>query len=311
MRNFTRRDFVRTGAVATAAAAIAWNGVGTATADPLGLPIGLQLYTVRDDMAKNFDGTLKAVAAAGYKEVEAAGFYNRSAAEFRKALDNVGLRCPSAHYPLKELLEGTGQKIAFAKELGLEYMVCSFPWVSDPSVLHPVPKTDLDWAVAIGEKMSFEGWKWNFQKFNTIGEMTKKAGIQFAYHNHNLEFKKFGDVLLYDEMLKDTDPALVSMEMDCGWVTAAGYDPVAYLEKFPKRYTMLHVKDIEKGFKPSTGLKAAESTEMGRGAIDYKRVFAAAKHASIKHYFVEQETYSTTPLEAIKIDYDYVHKLTV
>src|SRR5882672_2580366 len=257
-----------------------------------------------DELAKDFDGTLKKVGAIGYKEVEAAGFYNKSAAEFRKSIEGAGLTIPSAHYSLQDLLDGFDAKLAFAHELGLKYIICSFPFVANPDRFHAEKYYE-----EISRGITLDDWKWNFDQFSRLGEKTKKAGIAFGYHNHNMEFRKLSGVLVYDELLRLTDPTLVKMEMDIGWVAGAGYDPVAYLEKFPGRYELFHVKDINAG-PPTTEGEGAGSTELGHGTIDWKKVFAAAKKASVEHYFVEQEEpFKNHPvMEAIRIDYEFLSK---
>jgi sugar phosphate isomerase/epimerase len=308
----SRRAFLRTGAMSAAALAAfkSWPDLGRA--NPLGLPIGLQLYTVRDQLQKDFDGTLKQVAAAGYQEVEMAGFYQRTAAQVRASLAAAGLSCPSAHYPLIELMTGLDDKIAYAKDLGLRYMICAFPWVADPSRFGTASKNPMAMAMAIANGLTLDDWKWNAEQFNRIGEQTQKAGIQFGYHNHDLEFKKFDDVMGYDEILRGTNARLVKLELDCGWMAVAGHDPAAYLRKYPSRYSMLHVKDERDLSKPTTSLMGASATELGRGKIDYKPIFEAAKDAHITHYFVEQEAFpDAPPFEAIKIDCDYLRNLAV
>lgn len=308
---WSRRTFLRTTAAAAAFAAFGqWPE--TSRANPLGLPIGLQLYTVRDQLQKDFDGTLKQVAAAGYQEVEMAGFYNRTAGQVRKSLEAAGLSCPSAHYPLVELMTGLDEKISYAKDLGLHYMICAFPWVADPSRFKTANNDMMAMAMALANGLTLDDWKWNAEQFNRIGEQTKKAGIQFGYHNHDLEFKKFNGVMGYDEILHDTQPEFVTLELDCGWMAVAGHSPAAYLRKYPTRYSMLHVKDELNLSKPTTSLLGASATELGRGKIDYKPIFEAAKGAHIKHYFVEQEAFPDAPVfEAIKIDCDYLRKLNV
>jgi len=301
MCDFRRRDFLKSGMAVAATAALS---PSLLSARPFGQPVGIQLYTVKDELTKNFDGTLKKVAAIGYKEVEAAGFYNKSASEFRKAVEGAGMTIPSAHYSLQELLEGFDAKLAFAHELGLKYIICSFPFVANPGRFHAEKYYE-----EISRGITLDDWKWNFDQFNRLGEKSKKAGFQFGYHNHNLEFRTLNGVLVYDEMLRSTDPALVKMEMDIGWVAGAGHDPVVYLEKFPQRYELLHVKDIKPG-PPTTEGEGNGSTELGSGTIDWKKVMAAVKKASVKHYFVEQEDpFADHPvMDAIKIDYEFLSK---
>lgn len=311
----TRRAFLQNAAISTAALAAVWGASATiAEADPLGLPIGLQLYTVRNLLAKDFEGTLQKVAAAGYREVEAAGFYGKTAAQVKQALQSAGLRCPSAHYPLFELLQNTEAKIAYAHEIGLQYMICSFPAVKNPPRINVNSKNAGNQLDAMVAGMTLDDWKWNAEQLNRIGELTRKAGITMGYHNHDIEFRKYGATSAYDELLRVTDPHLVTMELDCGWVKVAGHDPVAFLKKYPARYSMLHVKDETVVSPPQTSMNPrGSSIELGRGQINYRRILtAAAATGHIRHYFVEQEEFPHLPvLKAIRADYEYLHHLQV
>lgn len=305
----TRRGFLN---AAGAIAAAAMTNLDPLHANPLNRPVGLQLYTVRDELAKNFDGTLKQVAAIGYREVELADTYNKSAAELRAAFSSNGLNCRSAH--MFDVQKTPEQFMDFAKELGAKYVVTSFNPPPGAMALLGGAKPDLEAFVKVLEGMTLDDYKRSADTSNKLGEQAKERGLQYAYHNHNLEFKKFGDVTAYDTLLASTDPELVKMEMDCGWVGAAGYDPVAYLDKFPNRYRLLHIKAFKSG-PPSltlSGSRQAEPTELGRGGIDYKPVFAAAKKAGVEQYYVEQEPpfAQVSSIEAAKIDYDFLHKLS-
>jgi sugar phosphate isomerase/epimerase len=158
--------------------------------------------------------------------------------------------------------------------------------------------------------MTLDDWRWNADQFNRIGERVKAAGMRFAYHNHTGEFRAENGVVFYDELLRSTDPAKVTMEMDCGWVVVGGKNPVDYLTRYPSRFSMLHVKDFKMGH-GVVPAPAPPSTEMGRGVIDYRPIFEAAKKANIEHAFVEQEEFDMPPMEALKIDADYMRALTV
>ncbi len=282
----------------------------------LQLPIGLELYTVGKEMEDDPAGTLKQVAVVGYKEVELSPLSKIGSKELRKMLDDVGLTNPCGHYMLPDLMKDLDGKVAFAKEMGQHYMVVSVPWIADMSRVHADPAAgQIGFFMALLGAFTLDDFKWNAEQFNKVGEQVKKAGLQLGYHNHNFEFKKYeGGVTGYDEFLRLTDPELVKLEMDCGWVTVAGHDPIAYLHKFPERYKLLHIKDFKRGFTPTsklgeTGEGAPVPTELGRGGIDYSKIFAAAKH--VDHIFVEQEPpFKEMPaLEAIKVDYEYLHKL--
>jgi sugar phosphate isomerase/epimerase len=288
-------------------------------ASPLNLPIGLQLYTVGQEMDSDPAGTLKRVAAVGYKTVELSPLSKTPPRDLKKMLDDTGLKNPSGHYMLPDLMSKLPEMTEQAKMFGQEFMTVTVPWVSDPSRFKPDPaQGEFALFIAIISGLTLDDWKWNAEQFNKIGEQVKKAGLQLAYHNHNFEWRKYGDVTGYDEFLRLTQPDLVKLELDCGWATVAGQDPVAYLTKYSDRYRLLHVKDFRKGFTPRTELIGKDSgapvpTELGRGAIDYRKIFAAAAHAKIRALFVEQEPpFTEMPaLEAIKIDFEYVNGLKV
>jgi sugar phosphate isomerase/epimerase len=300
----SRRDFLKL-AGAASVAAIAFRDALPLEAYPLGLPLGLQLYSLRNLLPTDFDGTLKAVAAAGYTEVEAAGFYAMSAQDFKQSMDTAGLHCVSAHYPLSMLQPQLESILAYAKELGLQYVVCSSPSLEDPSRVRLTPK-DPGYHDAWVQAFTLNDWKWNAEQFNQIGAKVKGYGMHFGYHNHTTEFRKLKNVVPYDELMKLTDPELVTFEMDCGWVSVAGYSAAGYLTKYPARISMLHVKD----FDLKKGVEHPQSTELGHGTIDYRAIFEAAKKGGhITHYFVEQEEFDVSPPEAIKIDAEYMQNL--
>lgn len=264
--------------------------VAPAQAAPLGLPIGLQLYSVGDDLARDFDATLRRVAAAGYHEVEFAGFYGRSPAALRQSLTNAGLRCRSAHYGIDQLEMALDREIAFAGELGLFDMVVAMP--------------------RIPETITLDTWKWHADFFNKVGERTKKAGLQFAFHNHNLEFRTYGDVVALDEMIRLTDPTLVKFQLDCGWAASAGADSVRYLATYPGRFTSLHVKDVPKTLAPNTDMRI-ETVAVGEGALDWRAVFRAAGKAGITGYYVEVEPQGAATFDAVKASSGFLRTLDV
>ena len=257
--------------------------------------MGVQLYTVRDQCQKDFEGTLKQVAAIGYKQVEVYDFYGKTAAEARKLLDDNGLKAPSGHWLLPRLRKSVDQCIDEAKTIGCEYIV--MPILDAP------------------ERKSLDQYKRHVAFFNKVGEQCQKGGIQFAYHNHNFEFQKFGETTAFDFLLKELDPELVKIEMDCFWVTHAGQDPVAFMEKHPGRFPLLHIKDLKAGNEPTTELDAEKGAslfaEVGNGTIDWKRIFTAAPKGGLKHYYVEQDHCAGSPLDSIKMSYEYLSKLAV
>jgi sugar phosphate isomerase/epimerase len=269
-------------------------------AQTLHVPLGLQLYSVRQLLPQDYAGTLKQIGGLGYKEVESAGYYNHSAAQVKQAMSDAGLHLVSAHYSSDDLHKQLDQILSFSKELGISYIICSYPGHKNP-------------AEAKGQDtFTLEDWRWNAEEFNSIGKKTKAAGIQFGYHNHTMEFKAIDGVIPYVELLRLTDPAYVTMEMDCGWVTVAGANPIEYLRKYPKRISMLHVKDFKNITADSSIRNVPTIVELGQGSIDYRPIFAeAAKAGVVKHCFVEQEGYNVPQMEGLKIDADYMHKLGI
>lgn len=266
---------------------------------PLGLPIGIQIYTVRDAAAKDLPGTLRTIADIGYRELELAGQPALPVAEMRKHVADCGLAVPSMHTNMQDLQKNAQQRIDYAKALGTQHLVCSFPYNADGRT---IPNSSL----AAG--MTLDDWKWNIDQLNRFGELARKSGIRFGYHNHNIEFRSYDGVVAFDEMLRLTDPKLVTFELDIAWVVTAGHDPVKYLKKHSDRISLLHVKDVRKDAQTTIELKA-QTTEVGSGKVDWKALFAATKPGQIKHYFVEQENFERSPLEAIRISFDYLSKL--
>ena len=289
-----RRDFLRRSAIGVSAIAASASAPKWLRANPYGLPVGLQVYTVRHELSKDLMGTLKKVAATGYQEIELGDFFGKSPAEFVDFMNELGLKAPSGHYGFKRLGAGWEKAIEDAKAAGIKYMVNS--------------------SLEDKDRKSLDGFKKAAEVFNKAGEQTKKAGIQFCYHNHNFEFTRFGDTLGYDLLLKETDPQVVRFELDCFWMTHAGHDPVKYFENHPGRFPLLHIKDLKKGIPPSTTSDTPYGnpfTEVGKGVIDWTRIFTAAKGGGLEHYFVEQDTCDLPPLESIWISYEYLHNLTV
>lgn len=283
----------------------------------LNRPIGLEMYTVGADFDKDPLGTMQKVAAAGYQIVELSPQGPTSkvtVADIKKGLAATGLKNPSGHYMLPDLQAHLDERINTAKDLGESLMVVSVPWVADPSRFQGSSGNQMDMFRNMLNGLTLDDWKWNAEQFNKIGGQVKKAGLQLGYHNHNFEFRKIGDTTGYDEFLHLTDPELVALQMDVGWVTVAGHDPIAYLKKFPGRYRSLHIKDFKKGFAPTTTLMgdpatAPVPTELGRGGIDYTTILDAAPKDVI--LYVEQEPpFKEMPaLAAMKVDFDYLHNL--
>lgn len=300
----TRRNFLRTGSAGLLCAS-ALLRPSALLASPFGLPLGLQLYSVRDLLPKDYEGTLKQIAALGYQEVEAAGFFHHTPQEVKHAMQAANLRCVSAHYPSSELHQRLDEIIAFHHELQTHYIICSSPGLKNPPSASDTSQAHQSHALTLDD------WHWNAEQFNKLGEKVKAAGMEFGYHNHVAEFKKTDGLVPFDELLRLTDPALVTIEMDCGWVTVGGGNPIDYLRRYPTRISLLHVKDFKHSDKPASTTEAPEAAELGRGVTDYRAIFGAASKTGIKHYFVEQEAFDKPPFEALKIDADYMKSLNL
>lgn len=289
-----RRTFLGTAAAGGAATLFA-NKLSWAAPERRIQRIGVQLYTVRDQMKEDFAGTLAKVAQIGYKEVEFAGYFDHSPKEVRALLQKNGLTSPACHIQWDVLTdEKFPAEIESAKIIGQPYIVN--PWVPEE-----LRKTQDD-------------WKRIAEKYNHIGEMSKKAGIQFAYHNHWFEFLPLEGKRPYDTLLASTDPNLVKMEMDLCWITVAGGDPVEYFNRYPGRFPLVHVKDMKKLPKVSEaggqdfGDSLKDMTAVGSGIIDWRRIFAYSDKAGIKHYIVEHDK-PEDPFQSIKESYAYLSKL--
>jgi sugar phosphate isomerase/epimerase len=293
----SRRDFLGRSA---AMAALSVCGKA-AFANPLGLPLGIQLYSVRQQMAEDLDGALAAIAAAGFTEVEAAALPKKSAKEIRAALDKAGLRCVSAHHGFAELTSHLEETVAYDKELGVRFMICASPG-SRPAA--PGAQTPH-------KSITLDDWHYSAEQFNAIGAKTAAAGVRFGYHNHTPEFVMTDGKVPLMELLRLTDPDKVTFEMDCGWVVVGGMNPIDLLRDNPHRFSMLHVKDFNFETNASGG-KKAKVTELGMGTIDYRPIFAqAAKTQHIEHAFVEQEEFDMPWKESLKVDGAYMRKLTL
>jgi sugar phosphate isomerase/epimerase len=258
--------------------------------------VGLQLYTLRDAISKDLEGTLEKVAAVGYKEVELFGysegkFFGKTASELKALLAKYKLNPVSGHYGAGvqnsgyqgSLSKGWEKAVDDAAELGHKYVVCAY--------LTP------------DERKSIDDYKKYVDLFNKAGEVAKKAGLQFAYHNHDFEFQKMNGELPYDYIAGKTDPELVKLELDLYWIVKAGLDPVDLFKQYPGRFPMWHVKDMDKGDK--------SFAEVGTGSIDFKKIFAQRKLAGLTNFFVEQDVSKRPVFEAIATSFKNVKAMKV
>lgn len=243
--------------------------------------ISVQLYTVRNEMAKDFEGSLRRIAELGYQQVEFAGYYDRTPAQVRALLGRLGLEAPSAHVPLQSLRTDPARVIEAAKVIGHRYLICPY----------------LD----ASERKTLAQYREHAALFNRVGEMCRQAGIQFGYHNHDFEFVELEGARPMDLLLAETKSDLVKIELDLYWTVKAKQDPVAFLKKNPGRVVAFHVKDQDatpKGF----------FTEVGRGIIDFKKIFAVGRQQGVDLYIVEQDQTPGSPFESLKISIDYLKR---
>jgi sugar phosphate isomerase/epimerase len=291
-RTITRRKVLQTGSTVVAASALFGKFANHLHAEILPAQPGIQLYTVGKELRNDVPGTLKDVRSIGYIEVETAGFAGLTAKPFRAALDVAGLKCISSHF-FDYRDPDPGPFFADANTLGVRYVVTS--------VINALIKAPA------GQLPTLDNYKAMADFLNKLGQKAKDAGLQLAYHNHSGEFKDLGGGKMgYDVLLEQTDPDLLKFELDCGWIVAGGQNPVDYFKRYPNRYRMIHVKDfiLSPGHEP-------QGVVLGKGVIDYKPIFVAAKAAGVEQYYVEQEPpfIGTTALEAAKLDYEYVRAL--
>jgi sugar phosphate isomerase/epimerase len=276
----TRREFLKKAGMAAAAASVL-PSMGFSPADK---KTGLILYTVRQDMQKDVDSTLRTISEMGYNWIEAANysnglFYGLKPAEFRKKVESFGMKFLSSHNGGLNK-DNIDKVVADCSEAGLKYVV--------------LPSLPGEWG------KSLDGYKQAADFFNLAGGKCRKAGMKFGFHNHTAEFKPIDNQIPYDILVKNTDPKSVVFELDLCWITAGGQSAVDYINKYPGRYELWHMKDM--------GTDKRDAT-MGEGTIDFKPIYAVAKKSGMKYWFVEQDNCKThTPLESAKISREFLLK---
>jgi sugar phosphate isomerase/epimerase len=286
MTTISRRRFLGTGVLGMAAAGYLTRGTPDVGADPLGLPIGCQTWPVRQKIAKDFDGTLRELAAQGFRTIEMCsppgyapfGFgplASMKAAQMREKIRAAGLACESCHYGFRELKEHLEERLSYATELGLKQMIIA-------SFGLPERATLADWLRAADEA-------------NKLGERTRQAGIQLGFHNHDFEFQKLDGELIYDKLLGALDPQAVKMQFQVA-VIRLGYQAADYLEKYPGRFISLHLAD----WSPAQN----KEVPLGQGMVDWAKTFAAAKTGGVRNYFVEMDP------ENMKASVPFLHRLS-
>jgi len=283
----SRREFFRKAAMNSAAVGLLSAGAGELCANPLDMPIGCQTYPVRAMIGQDFPGTIKQLADAGFQRIElclpkgyaGSGFgviAKYKGAELRKILGDLGVKCESSHFDMKELRENLAERIAWANDVGLTQMIV-------PSLGGPRNPTMDDVKRAADE-------------YNKMGEQSAKAGIQQGLHNENFELTEVEGKRTYDLLLDLLDPKLVKFQFQVSTISR-GYDAADYFTKYPGRFFSMHVQD----WSPETKTTMA----VGKGSLDWKKIFTAAKTGGVKNYFVEMN------LDLMKASVPYLHELRV
>jgi sugar phosphate isomerase/epimerase len=244
--------------------------------------IGMQLYTVRRELEKDFEGTLRQVAALGYREVEFAGYFGRRPAEVKALLKRFELDAPAAHVQLAELRGDLRPLIDAAQAIGHKYLLVAW--------LRPE------------ERKSLDDYRRHADLFNEAGAALRREGLLFAYHNHDFEFAPLEGQVPYDLLLERTDPNVVKLEMDLYWTVKGGARPVEYFERHPGRFHLLHVKDMD-------ATPRRFFADVGRGRIDFKSIFARSGKAGVRHYFVENDEPAGSPFESLRVSFEYLRRL--
>ena len=280
--NNSRRNFLRNSALAGLALTVPFRNELLAMANKQN-KFGIQLWSVKDALAKDPVAVLKHLAASGYKQIESFEgdkgiFWGMKNTEFKKTLDGLGMKIVSAHC---DNTKDFDRKAAEAAEIGMKYLICPYK----------------------GPQKSIDNFKHFADEFNTSGEIAKKHGIRFAYHNHDYSFVNMNGEVPQDIMIELTNPETVDFEMDMYWTVAAGVDPIAYMKKFPNRFKLVHVKDLVK----TNTAEGHESCVIGKGTIDYKTLLPQATKQGVAYFIIEQEAYTgTNELDAAKDDAAYM-----
>jgi len=344
MAESTRREFIKAVAVGGTAAAALWSPVSRAAAADVApdwkTQIGLELYTVRDQMAANFAGVLAKIAAMGYKEIEPAnGYNNMPPVQFRAMLDRLGLSMPSTHSGASGTEAEVEKQLAGFQVMGIKYAEVAVgpppprsagaarPAGSLPPGAYFNPGTgvvhnsftEIDAFGPYQPPESLDAVKRRAAQLNANGKLAQKFGVKILVHNHTGEFEKLTDSpkTAYDVLLAETDPALVTMQLDVGWVYIAGVDPIALIDAHPGRFELWHIKDVfglktvNPGLGPNARVSSMVFTPVGTGQIDFKRVFARASVAGLKHFAIEHDTAAVwgDSLAAARVSYENMKRI--
>ncbi|MEO6549568.1 MAG: sugar phosphate isomerase/epimerase [Ferruginibacter sp.] len=277
---YTRRSFIKyTGTLSVGSMLLSSFNMKN---NDIHIPPGIQLYTVRKEMLEDAVGTLKKLAALGIRQIESAAsdkgyYYGLKPKEIKKICSDLGMTLRSGHIRLDNKWQKTMEDAVIT---GQQYLICS-----------SLPMN----------RQTVDNYKFVANSFNVAGEAADKLNMKFGYHNHDFEFEKENGKVLYDVLLENTNPKLVCMELDLGWVVATGNDPVEYFNKYPGRFPLWHLKDMD--------LSKKQSTEFGKGGLDIKKMFDNSEKSGLRYFFIEQEEYTSTPLESMQENMDYLKKM--
>jgi len=293
-----RRDFIKTASMLAAGSLLlpqisCKSGKTITRGKTAEKVIGLQIYTLRDQIPGDMEGTLRKVAEIGYQNIEGYGYGNRmilgkSPVEFRKIVEDIGMKLPSMHVVTE--LTTTESKVDIMDQW--KVTVEDMASIDVKYVVYAI--------IAEQERKTLDDFKKWAERFNHFGEICKQAGCQFAYHNHAFEFEPKEGQMLYDILMKSTDPELVKFEIDLYWITKGGQDPVAYIEKNPGRFELYHIKDMENSPEKTF-------TEVGQGTVNFEKVFKVRETAGMKMFFVEQDQTKIDRFKSIKMSFDYLN----
>ncbi|WP_036152961.1 sugar phosphate isomerase/epimerase family protein [Maribacter forsetii] len=275
----TRRDFLKNAGLVSAAT-LFMPQISLARTKNSGY--GVQLYSFRDGMLANPKKTLEQIASLGFKEIESAGsskgyYYGLSPKEMATTCKALGMSLTSGHVHLDDKFEQTMED---AVASGQEYLICS----SLPS-----------------EGQTVDNYKKVAEQFNIAGEACKRRGLKFGYHNHEYEFESENGEVLYDVLMDNTQKDLVYMELDLGWVVVAEKDPLHYFKKYPGRFPLWHLKDMN--------MNEKISTEFGKGALDVPLMLELKELSGVEHIYIEQEEYASTPFKSMQHNLNYLKNI--
>lgn len=277
-----RREFIKQSAVLGAGIVLAPNLL--VEAKPI-KKFGAQLYSVRDLMPKDPKGTMKKLAEMGYTQFESYGgpdfLWGMSPKECKTFLGDIGVKMVSTHFDINKDLD---KNIERGAEARLKYMLCPY----------------------LGPQKTLDDWKKKAAFFNEVGAKVTKVGMKFGYHNHDYSFKPLEGVIPHELLLENTDPKNVMFELDLCWIVASGQDAIAHLNKYGKRYELVHIKDIVKDDNGKVKQK-----DLGQGTMDFANLLKTAKKVGIKYYIVEQEEYPVSSLESMKVDADWMRNFSI